>query len=291
VMSTATGGGRSGSASTPIHVAPQDHPPVITAPATVTGFVNSPLSFTVTASDPDGDPITSLTLEGVQMGFPPPGMVLTPNANNTVGVVTWLPTTGFNGDVEIDAVSGPFDALSFKVVRITVTDRGPVVTAPATVSGMEGSPVSFNVSATDPDGQAITSLTSSALPFGATFVPNGSNTLGAFNWTPGFNQAGVYPVTFSATNTKTGKATNTITIANVNRAPVADAGGPYSGVQGIAITFNGTASSDPDGDPLTYAWTFGDATNGTGATPMHTYAAGGTYPVSLTVTDNGSPSL
>ena len=36
----------------------------------------------------------------------------------------------------------------------------------------------------------------------------------------------------------------------------------------------------------TYAWNFGDGGNGTGASPNHTYAASGTYPVTLTVTDD-----
>ncbi len=41
----------------------------------------------------------------------------------------------------------------------------------------------------------------------------------------------------------------------------------------------------------TYLWTFGDATTGTGKTPTHSYATGGTYAVTLTVTDaNGSNS-
>ena len=59
---------------------------------------------------------------------------------------------------------------------------------------------------------------------------------------------------------------------------------------GLACTFNGSGSSDIDGTISTYAWTFGDGVTGTGATPSHTYSTGGTYGVTLTVTDNaGAP--
>ena len=48
------------------------------------------------------------------------------------------------------------------------------------------------------------------------------------------------------------------------------------------------ASTDPDGTIAGYAWNFGDGSTGTGSTASHTYAATGTYPVTLTVTDNGA---
>ena len=68
--------------------------------------------------------------------------------------------------------------------------------------------------------------------------------------------------------------------------PVADAGGPYSGKPGIAITFDGTNSYDPDGTIFSYAWDFGDGKTDMGPTPSHAYSSTGTYTVTLTVTDN-----
>jgi PKD repeat protein len=75
-----------------------------------------------------------------------------------------------------------------------------------------------------------------------------------------------------------------------NQPPVARSGGPYNGTLNVAITFNGSASTDPDGSITTYAWNFGDGSTGTGATPSHVYAGVGTYTVTLTVTDNGGLS-
>lgn len=70
-----------------------------------------------------------------------------------------------------------------------------------------------------------------------------------------------------------------------NSFPTARTGGPYSGVEGSAVQFNGSSSSDPNGDALTYAWTFGDGSTATGVSPQHTFKNNGTYGVTLVVTD------
>ena len=54
---------------------------------------------------------------------------------------------------------------------------------------------------------------------------------------------------------------------------------------GAACTFTNT-STDPGGSVASSRWTFGDGQTSTVASPSHTYAAGGTYSVALTVTDD-----
>jgi glucose/arabinose dehydrogenase len=68
---------------------------------------------------------------------------------------------------------------------------------------------------------------------------------------------------------------------------------PTSGAVPLTVQFNGSASSDPDGDPISFSWdlngdgTFGDST---AANPSFTYTAQGTYQVRLRVTDSHGAS-
>ncbi len=55
----------------------------------------------------------------------------------------------------------------------------------------------------------------------------------------------------------------------------------------LACSFDGSGSSDSDGNVVSYAWSFGDGATSTLAEPDHTFAVGGTFPVTLTVTDDG----
>ncbi len=71
-----------------------------------------------------------------------------------------------------------------------------------------------------------------------------------------------------------------------NRAPEAVATSDVGfGDSPLEVTFDGSLSSDPDEDELTYSWDFGDGSSGEGATVVHTYATSGIYQARLTVMD------
>ena len=66
---------------------------------------------------------------------------------------------------------------------------------------------------------------------------------------------------------------------------------PLSGPAPLTVTFNGSGSTDPDGNVTSWLWSFGDGTSATGAVVTHTYTTIGiTYYPSLTVVDNRGAS-
>src|SRR5690606_6684161 len=75
-------------------------------------------------------------------------------------------------------------------------------------------------------------------------------------------------------------------LAGENAAPVAVAWAePVSGPAPLRVRFTGSASVDPDGDELAFAWDFGDGAGSAVADPEHVYEAGGDYAARLTVGD------
>jgi PKD domain/PASTA domain len=71
-----------------------------------------------------------------------------------------------------------------------------------------------------------------------------------------------------------------------NHAPLAAFRAPGTATTGRPVAFDGSASHDPDHDPITYAWRFGDGTTATGPKPRHAYRKPGRYTVQLVVTDD-----
>ncbi len=71
-----------------------------------------------------------------------------------------------------------------------------------------------------------------------------------------------------------------------NLAPTAVLSGtPTNGPAPLSVTFSSAGSMDPEGQPLTYSWEFGDGGTSTAANPTHVYPAAGPYSVRLSVSD------
>jgi glucose/arabinose dehydrogenase/PKD repeat protein len=66
---------------------------------------------------------------------------------------------------------------------------------------------------------------------------------------------------------------------------------PTSGPAPLTVSFSSAGSSDPEGQPLTYSWTFGDGAASSAANPVHTYAQEGPYVARLEVSDGVNTTL
>src|SRR5690349_4675647 len=132
-------------------------PPMIDAPASVTAFTNQSPTITATATDPDAGDVLTIT---------PSVAPATATLSGTLGA----------GDVGSYTINwqvsdGTFSASTTTALTVNV-NHPPTVDAPATMPGAVAVEMDFPVLVTDPDGEPVTSLTSTALPPFATFTPN-----------------------------------------------------------------------------------------------------------------------
>ena len=253
--------------------APANNPPVADAGGPYSGEAGSTLiQFDGSKSmDPDGD---SITFEW-QFGD---------GGTATEMMPTHTYTTAGNYEVKLvvdDGTAKSDPSVTSAAISAPPVNLAPVADPGGPYTGEPGKAVAFDGSASaDPNGDPLTY----SWDFG-----DGSTGGTGVNPMHTYTASGNYTVTLVVNdgNLDSAPVTTTAEIAvpPANRAPVADAGGPYSGETGTAIRFDGSASSDPDGDALTYAWNFGDGSSGTGATPTHSYATAGVYEVSLVVSD------
>jgi PKD repeat protein len=153
--------------------------------------------------------------------------------------------------------------------------------APSTysISGTVSTSTGVGISGVTVSTGMTSTTTNSSGAYTLTSLANGSYTLtpslGGYSFSPA-NRS----VTVSGAN---GSGQNFTGTAATNAPPVANFSFTSSG---LVANFS-DSSSDSDGSIASRSWNFGDGGTSTATNPSHTYAAAGTYSVTLTVTDNG----
>jgi len=202
-------------------------------------------SFTPTASDPDGNPLTfSVSNKPAWASF---------SASN--GRLSGTPPTGSAGNYAgiVISVSDGSLAASLPAFDIDVAaNRAPSISGTPAASVTTGKAYSFTPTASDADGNAL-SFSITNKPTWASF----SSSNGRLSGTPPKTAAGEYiGISISASDgmASTALPAFAITVDAANAAPTISGAPPTSIVEGQAYSFTPTAS-DPDGDTLSFSIT------------------------------------
>lgn len=243
VTFTVSDGALTATMQVPITVEHVNRAPLLAPIGSKTGKEGDTLTFTVSASDPDGDPLTFSAAN------------LPTGATFIDRMFRWTPAfdqAGTYPGVQFTVTDGSLTASEAITLTIADANNPPVLAPIGAKTGKEGELLTFQVTATDPDGNPLV-YAAANLPAGATFSDQ------VFRWVPTFEQAGMYPgVRFEVTDgTLSVSEEITIVIENVNRAPVAD-DGAVTTEEDAAVGVR-LAAHDADGDALRFAVVQGPA--------------------------------
>lgn len=236
-----------------------NHPPVCDAGAAQTVVENSSVVLAGTASDPDGN---TLSANWQQVSGP---AVALSGASGLSASFTAPSVTNAEADLvfrlSVDDGFGQ-TASSDVTIHVANANRAPTAQAPANMTTPEATTVTLIGQGQDPDTEEQGQLTYQWVQIaGPTVTLSGSGANVSFvspMVTTGGNPAASETLTFTLTVTDPNGATGTsnvdVVVTNLPHAPVAVAGGNLTVNEGSSVTLNGSASSDPDGDPLTFQW-------------------------------------
>ncbi|MEJ2196635.1 MAG: Ig-like domain-containing protein, partial [Ignavibacteriaceae bacterium] len=231
----------------------------------------------------------------------------TDNGDGT-GLISFLPGFGEAGSypgIQVVATDDGTPVLTDTTTfTLTVGDvnRAPVVDPIAAQNMNEGDSLGVAVSSTDADGDSL-NLVILNLPSFGSFTDNGDGT-GLISFLPGFGDASTYPniqviATDNGTPNLSDTTTFTLTVGDVNRAPVVDPIAAQNMNEGDSLGV-AVSSTDADGDSLNLVIlnmpsfaSFRDNGDGTGLISfLPDFGDAGSYPNILVIaTDDGTPVL
>jgi glucose/arabinose dehydrogenase/PKD repeat protein len=166
-----------------------------------------------------------------------------------------------------------------KSMNVVVRQNQPpaAVLAMTPVRVNPGDSVTFDASgSTDSDG----SIVSYSWSFGDGATAQGVTQVHAYQ------APGAYTVALTVTDDRGASGTASGTV-QVNAPPVASfAAAPTSAYPGVYVSFNASASADPDSAIVSYHWDFGDGTTAEGVEVLHAFVRHGLFTVRLVVTDD-----
>ncbi|MDX2377461.1 PKD domain-containing protein, partial [Microbacterium sp. LRZ72] len=196
-------------------------------------------------------------------------------------------TSGWPSSPTSSYFAGEIDEVAVYASALTA---GQVSAHTAAGEGLETPTAAFESAATDLDVEF--DGTGSTADDGRTIVGyewdfgDGSAVATGATVQHSYATAGSYEVSLTVTDDRglTAVVSQEVVVEAPNVDPTAEF---TSTVNSLTATFDGSASSDADGDIATYEWDFGDGSDpGSGSTVSHVYASDGDYTVTLTVTDD-----
>lgn len=165
------------------------------------------------------------------------------------------------------------------------------IQAPPVVNATEGDTISITAIAGSGDPHSILNIQLAGQPPGLTLTYKGPPASATLSGILQFDLAGTWILSWTVRD-QFGAYDSTATYlviqdnpSPVNLPPLANIGGPYSGVLGVPVAMDATGSYDPEGAPLTYTWDFGDGNSGAGGVVSHLFLNTGIYHVSVVVSD------
>jgi hypothetical protein len=266
VICTATSGSASASCTFRVTVV-DTTPPVVRCPTNITANATSASGAVVTYSASASDPCGIASFDCA----PPSGSTFPLGA-------TAVTCTAVDG-------TGNSNSCSF---TITVVSPNHCPTAnPLNVTATVNSPVNFQLQGSDLDGDPLQFIVTAGPAHGTVAVQNQT---GAATYTPLPGYCGSDSFRFKVNDGVCDSAEAAVEIVVIcNRPPVADASATDLLVispngSNAVVVLDGTLSSDPDGDPLTYAWFEGAVQIASGAVANATLPVG-EHTITLTVSD------